>query len=269
MCAADTRTCQNLKKDFQMHISPKAFTRQALVFAALLIVNGVNHCYAGAITAPPGVFGGQQFRIIFVTPNKTAATSSDITDYDDFVNAEAAGATYKGATIQWQALASTNTVNARDHVGQTGTAVYMADGTKVADSDTTAAGGLWNVDPLSAQPDQDLDGNSYVGLVWTGTSGVGTTYETTPTPGTPVKWGLGSTGFENNNNSETGNVPGTIGGYDWISIPAGVKPNTDLYQIYGISEVITAIPEPSSFLMSGLGMLVVGLATKFRKRNAV
>ena len=270
MCSADTRTRQNLKKDFQMRISPKAFTRQALVFAALLIVNGVNHCYAGAITTPPGVWGGQQFRILFVTPNKTNATSSDITDYDAFVNSEAAGATYKGVTIEWFALASTNTVNARDHVGQTGTAVYLADGTKVADSDTTAVGGLWNVDPLSARPDQDLDGNSYAGLVWTGSSGIGTTYETTPVPGTPVKWGLGSAGWTGNpDKSETGIIPGTVAGYDWISIPAGVKPNTDLYQVYGISEVLTAIPEPSSFLMSGIGMLVVGLATKCRKRNAV
>ena len=260
-----------MKKDLKMRISPKALTRKALVFTALLFVTGSVQCFAGAIAAPPGVFGGQQFRIIFVTPNKTAATSSLITDYDDFVNSEAAGATYKGTTIQWLALASTNTVNARDHVGQTGTAVYLANGTKVTNSDTTAPGGLWSAFGLIAQPDQDLDGNSYSGLVWTGSSGVGTAYATTPVPGDPsVKWGLGSPGWAGNpDKSETGIIPGAIGGYDWLSVPAGVKPNTDLYQVYGISEVITAIPEPSSFLMSGIGMLVVGLATKFRKRNAV
>lgn len=260
-----------MKKDLKMRISPKALTRQALVFTVLLYVTGSAQCFAGAITAPPGVFGGQQFRIIFVTPNKTAATSQLISDYDEFVDSAAAGATYKGTKIQWFALASTNAVNARDHVGQTGTAVYLADGTKIADSDTIAPGGLWSPGDLSAQPDEDLDGISYSGLVWTGSSGIGTTYATTPVQNQPpVKWGLGSPGFPGNpNKSETGIIPGTVGGYDWISVPAGVKPGTDLYQMYGISEVITAIPEPSSFLISGIGMLVVGLATKFRKRNAV
>lgn len=253
-----------------MRILPKFLTRRALLCAALLIVNGASQCFAGAIATPPGVFGGQQFRIIFVTPNKTDATSSNISDYDDFVNSEAAGATYNGIVINWEALASTNTVNARDHVGQTGTAVYLADGTKVANSDTTAAGGIWSAGGLLAQPDQDLDGNSYAGLVWTGTSGIGTTYETIPVPGDPsVKWGLGSPGLNGNNKSETGVLPGTIGGYNWLSIPAGVQLNTDLYQIYGISEVLTAVPEPSSLLMSGIGLIAVGVVTRMRRRQAL
>ncbi|WP_373650004.1 MULTISPECIES: PEP-CTERM sorting domain-containing protein [unclassified Schlesneria] len=253
-----------------MRILPKFLTRRALLCAALLIVNGASQCFAGAIATPPGVWGGQQFRIVFVTPNTTNATSSNISDYDDFVNAQAGGATYNGVTVQWQAMASTNAVNARDHVGQTGTAVYLADGTKVANSDTTAAGGLWSAGGLQANISQDLDGNDYSGLVWTGSSGIGTTYATIPVPGDPpVQWGLGSSGFNGNNKSETGSILGGIGGYTWLSIPAGVQLNTDLYQVYGISEVLTAVPEPSSFLMSGIGLVAIGFVTKLRRRQAV
>lgn len=247
---------------------PKTLTRRALAFAALFIASGASQCFAGAIVTPPGVKAGEQFRIIFVTPNKTDATSANISDYDAFVTSQAAGATFNGIAVQWQALASTNTLNARDHVGQSGAAVYLADGTKVANSDTTAAGGIWSAGGLLAQPTEDLDGNSYSGLVWTGTSGVGTTYETTPVQGEPsVKWGLGSTGLNGNNKVETGTLPGTPGGYNWLSIPAGVQLNTNLYQVYGISEVLTAVPEPSSLLISGIGMALIGLATKLRKRN--
>ena len=81
-----------------------------------------------AIQTPSGLQGGDQFRIIFVTPDKISAVSNNITTYDNFVNTEAAGATYNGQTIHWLAVGSTDAVDAKVHIGQTNTAVYMANG---------------------------------------------------------------------------------------------------------------------------------------------
>ena len=229
-----------------------------------------------AIQTPSGLQGGDQFRIIFVTPDKISAVSNNITTYDNFVNTEAAGATYNGQTIHWLAVGSTDAVDAKVHIGQTNTAVYMANGTEVAISDT--ATGLWAGGDLLAQPTQDLAGNSYTsGSVFTGTSGIGTEYFTSVPGQGNVFWGLGATnsvtqgGVTYTNNVEVGSLHSNVGGYDWISLGfgAGLAPRDNTYQVYGISDVLTVppVPEPSTLLISGLGVLAIGVAQRFRKKN--
>ena len=70
------------------------------------------------------------------------ATSSNIADYNNFVNAQAGGATYNGQVVTWVAIASTPTVNAIDNVGQTPALYTWPDGTQVTTSTTTS--GLWS-----------------------------------------------------------------------------------------------------------------------------
>src|SRR6185369_15222706 len=70
------------------------------------------------LLTPPGLKPGDQFRFVFVTDGFRDALSTKIADYDGFVNAQAGGATYNGAVINWLAIGSTDSVDAIDHVGQ-------------------------------------------------------------------------------------------------------------------------------------------------------
>lgn len=106
-----------------------------------------------ALHTPTGLNPGDKFRFIFVTTGTRNATSTDIADYNTFVNTDAGGATYNGSAVTWKAIGSTTTVNARDNVGGFGTnvPVYLVTGTKVANSLTDTAGGLWGVLSQSLQ----------------------------------------------------------------------------------------------------------------------
>lgn len=250
----------------------------AFLSAVALVIHGSwqSPALAGpiAIQTPTGLQGGDQFRIIFVTPGTTDATSSDISTYDTFVNQQAAGATYYGQTIHWSAIGSTDSIGAMAHIGVTGAPVYTVNDknglSQVASSDGTS--GLWSGNELINEPTFDLAGNLYTGLAWTGTSGVGTEYATTPA-NVIVAWGLGTSvavpGFENH--VEVGSLNSEVNPYDWVSFgyTFGVQLKSTQYQMYGISDVLTVVPEPSTFLISGLGIFVVGLARKLRKRNGI
>ena len=74
-----------------------------------------------ALNTPAGLNPGDSFRFVFVTDGSTTAQSSNISDYDNFVQTQAGGATYNGAVVNWLAIGSTGTVNAIDHIGQANT----------------------------------------------------------------------------------------------------------------------------------------------------
>ncbi len=86
---------------------------------------------------PSSLGAGDQFRLLIVTTTKRSATSADIGDYDTHVqSAVAAGhASIRSYSSQFKVLASTPTVDARDHTGTTGAGVpiYWLGGDKVAD----------------------------------------------------------------------------------------------------------------------------------------
>ena len=94
------------------------------------------------LQTPAGLTFGDQFRFVFVTDGDTTATSTNISDYDNFVQSQAGGATYNGVVVNWLAIGSTESVNAIDHIEQTSTPVYLANGTLVTNS--TTAAGLWS-----------------------------------------------------------------------------------------------------------------------------
>ena len=120
---------------------PRGF---AIVLAVLWLVSGlVGSAEAGVILqTPAGLDPGDHFRFVFVTDGIRDATSTNIADYDSFVNTQAGGATYDGVVVNWLAIGSTDSVNAIDHVGQASTPVYLSDGTLVTTSTTTA--GPWS-----------------------------------------------------------------------------------------------------------------------------
>jgi hypothetical protein len=217
--------------------------RFVILVAVLWLGSGLEHrAEAGTILqTPAGLNPGDQFRFVFVTDGIRDATSTNIADYDRFVNDQAGGATYNGVVVNWLAIGSTDSVDAIDHVGQANAPVFLSDGTPVSSSTTDS--GLWS-ETIRNPINLDLAGNPVDPLffVWTGTNPTGTGF------GGP----LGSA------RPLTGSTTDTL--IAWVS--SGNSPSGDLRHLYGISSVLTvpqAVPEPSTLAMLGTA-LSVGLA---------
>jgi len=203
------------------------------------------------LQTPTGLHAGDSFRFVFVTDGIRDAIATNISDYDDFVNVQAGGATYEGAVVNWIAIGSTDSADAIDHVGQAAAAVYLPDGTPVT-SNTTATG-LWS-GALAHAINLDLAGNPVDPLffVWTGTNPTGTGF------GGP----LGSA------RPQTGSTTDTLGA--WIS--SGSSPSGDLRHVYAISSILTvsqsSVAEPSILTLLGTALSVAfATATGLRSRR--
>ncbi len=190
---------------------------------------------------------------MFVTTGTTNSLSSDITTYDAFVNADAAGASYNGTTISWLAIGSTASVDAITHIGVFGDAIYLVDGTNVTPTDSSS--GLWSGSLLHA-PNEHLDGSNANAYLWTGAQSDGHTYTY---PG--YTYGLGS-GFASIGRS-------SFLSSAWTFIDLGGTPEIPL-ALYGISGDLVvpgaAVPEPSTAILAGLGG-VFGIAVRAGRRR--
>jgi hypothetical protein len=189
---------------------------------------------AGIILKTPAELKpGEPFRFAFVTDGSISPTSTNIATYNNFVNAQAGGATYNASVVSWVAIGSTARVNAIDNVGQSDAPMYLADGTLVTSS--TTATGMWS-GSLQNGIDEDLSGASlkFFG-VWTGT---------TPS-GVASRDPLGN--FFDVTDGDSGKTNA-----NWVQLAA--FPSFLSERMYGISEVLVAsgsVPEPSTLLMVG------------------
>ncbi len=222
--------------------------RLALATAMLWIGFGVgDRAEAGgvALSTPAGLSPGDSFRFVFVTDGTTGASSTNIADYNSFVNAQAGGATYNGSVVTWDAIGSTSSASAINNVGQFAFPVYLADGTLVTTSTTST--GLWS-GSLQKPIDEDLSGALQPHFaVFTGTR----------TSGVASADPLGN--FSNitiGNSSSTNAV--------WVQGVAA--PNFLSERMYGISEVLTVVPEPSTLLMAGTAIIAGCACGWFRRR---
>jgi len=209
--------------------------------AALLLMTGFAAALPYNLSTPAGLNPGDKFRFIAVTPTTTSAASSNINSYNTFVQNAFGGATYGGVLINWKAIGSMTTINARDNVGGFGTDVPVYKpftGTKVANNLTTGPGGLWSSALLST-PNERLNGTISNGAdIWTGSFADGTradffnffTFEQIPT-------GLGD------NFPTTGVITTNTTDGRWIY--SSLTGRSSTYQLYGLSEELTvAAPAP-------------------------
>jgi hypothetical protein len=222
----------------------------------------------GVLDSSTGLNAGDQYRLVFITANTTTATSSDINTYNTFVTNEAAASTtYTNlGNANWFMVGSTLTVDARDNtstnpgVDGTGVPIFLVDGTtKVADDNSD----LWD-GSIDAAIDIDQNGNLlqipnlFAQGVFTGSFADGTSVgnsggdvalgvDTTPANVSGVQTG---TNFVNN-------VTPPVSATDtrWMRVWKA-DASTQNYA-YAMSEVLTAVPEPSSLALLGLGGLLI------------
>ena len=226
---------------------------------------GISSAAQAAILLPQ-LTPGSQYRLVFVTSGTRNATSTNIADYNQFVNNTAQASTNLNtalttagltpSAINWTAIGSTASVNARVNTAtrplptDPSVPIYRVDGFAVA-SGVNVNADLWDgalTFPINVDEggNQISNGNS----VWTGTDDQGLTSNPLGSL-TVVRVG---DAFVSNSN--------------WVSW----RPATFVAaqrRLYGISSIVTvptattATPEPSSLLsFITLGGLILGGAVR-------
>jgi hypothetical protein len=240
-----------------------SFRFLAIRLVALVLLLGATDIVNAApiaLSTPAGVNDGDKFRFLFFTGTTTTqATSTDIATYNAFVNTAAGGATYFGSTVNWYAIGSTASVNARTNVGgfESAVPVYLATGTKIADDMGTGTGGLWSGNIL-APANYDINGTPY--------------------------YGLASNSFTGSRNDGTNIYPTTLGGVSGANIGASsintggkwlfvtTTSLTERLGMYGLSEELTAggavaVPEIDPAGMGSVLALVTGTLGLLERRR--
>lgn len=230
-----------------------------LALAATVIAGSVGAAQAVPTTLPAGLNPGDSYRLAFVSSTSQFGQFSDISIYNTFVDNLAKSVTELNALvgIDWTAIVSTRTVDARDNTDtnpgtSTGAPIYLLDGTTVI-ADNNAD--LWDgtIDNLF---NIDENGNTVVNAqVWTGSStdGTGRDGQELGTP-TPI----------------TGGTNSVIAAWITSTSPA----STNSFRLYAISDTITIpggpppteLPAPGPLGLLAAGFIGLGLARRRIRR---
>lgn len=215
-----------------------------------------NSASAAPVTVPPNLSAGAQYRLAFVSSTTIDATSPSITTYNNMI-ANVAGSIPELAALgtSWNAIASTSSIAARDNTGtnpnlSTGVPIYRLDGTRIADNNAD----LWDGFLLATL--QTLE-NGVIApgvAVWTGTDTNGTEF-TNGIFGPPA--GLGTLPQP---------VLGASNSFFPSWIVSSTVPPAELHPLFGMSGILTVVPEPASVFLI-LSGAAIGIAS--RRRLAV
>ena len=175
---------------------------------------------------PSGVAAGAKFRLLFVTSTSRTASSTNIADYNRFVQGRAATghADIRPYSKGVRVLGSTQAVNARVNTctrsSSTDAAVYWLNGAKVADNYTGLYDGSWDSGADRRESGAELTGDA---RIWTGTNNNGTTADF-----------LGKSG--------SGGRDVTFGRSNQVDSPleSGLGTRTNNFRIYGLSQIFVA-----------------------------
>jgi len=200
-------------------------------------------------SAPIGLNPGDSYRMVFVTAGTRDALSTDIADYNAFVDGEAGLLSPDGLTnLTWTAIASTDAVDARDNTGTTaliGLPIFRVDGALVASDYAELWGGSITAPILLDQAGvvQDV-------FVWTGSG---------PDGRKDPSLSLGHAGGR-----------GWVGkSLFWMQFTG--RSLSEPNHFYGMSEVLTVptsvVPEPATITLMGIGIVGLGGFHYRRKRK--
>lgn len=93
---------------------------------------------------PSDLSPGDEYHVVFFSEDTTEATSTDIDDYNAFAqdqgDLDIPGSQTKSWGVNWFAIASTSTVNAKDNIPVTDAPIYLLTDVRVADN----AADLWD-----------------------------------------------------------------------------------------------------------------------------
>lgn len=212
----------------------------------LFVLPAQNVCNGGVITPPSdlapgakyyllGIFGGGGFGV--------TGQSSNIADYDAFVNSMASTSGF--SSITWKALGSTSSVNARDHLNLGNFPIYRPDNVRLANNATD----LWD-GSIAASAGGLILPNSFV---WTGSNTDGTAGLFYLGSATPV---IGFTQFTDAN---------------WINHRHDL-PASGSHRMLGVSQLLTvggagsAVPEPATLTFWSVAASIMFL---LRRRHVV
>ena len=205
---------------------------------------------------PSGLFGGDQFRLIFYSATKRDAESDDIADYNMFVQERAAvgHADIQLYSDEFTAVGCTPDDDARDNTrtrytnSNRGVPIYWLNGTKVADDYRDFYDGSW--DNEANDRDRNEHGNTgpnsslLANFPWTGCenngteafNGAGDVSQALGTPDEYVRVGRP-------NSITAGNGP--------LSDASLTEEYSDEHPMYGISQVFTVVPGNPGTLTTG------------------
>jgi hypothetical protein len=227
-------------------------------YAMMLIVGALSMTGTASATLIESIAAlddGDKYRVLFVTSTKRDATSSDITDYNTFVNTAAqAGSVTSGLGLTWKALASTDSVNARTNTGIVDDDpivwLFNTDGVIVAESGKD----LWDR-YLMAPINQSEHGELISDMTWTGMDAYGDSMEF-----------LSLGGF--GDTATYGHAPRI--NYPWANGDDGGFLKTNQLALYGASSLAVAgtvqVTSPGTFILLTLGL--AGLSfSRYRKQS--
>jgi hypothetical protein len=199
---------------------------------------------------PSDLNPGDEYHVAFVTATGRNALSSDIADYNAFVQsqAEAAGSVTENWGVSWFAIASTAAVNASDNIAVSTAPIYLLTDVRLADDATDLWDGtiqnLLNINQFE-QTESSAD-------IWTGTQSDGTAFLTQQ---------LGTA------NPRQG-FSGSLLAADWVSF-GNSEDATTLRATYAVSERVNVIPEPGTGLLLGLGLTGLCVVRRSRRQEGM
>ncbi len=219
-----------------------------LVFATFIVAPLASS--AVPITVPTELNPGDQYRLAFVTSTTRDATDTDITLYNAFVSGVANGVTELAALgTMWTAIASIPGFDARDNTltnptVSTGVRIYRLDNTRIADDNAD----LWN-NTIHVPLQINEAGNPLPAgtRVWTGTGSNGIRV---------IESALGQASPQFGNASSAD--------FRWVA--DGFLSSVSSASLYGMSDILTVIPEPSTIALAAFGFAALA-AFGWRRRR--
>ncbi len=234
---------------------------KSITIGLCLGIAAVGVTATSALSVPitvPSLAVGSQYRLAFVTSTTRNALSTEIKDYNKFVDGVAEAVPELAELYQdWRAIGSTATVSARDNTstdpspaGPNGVPIFLLNDTKLVDDYDD----LWD-DSIDIDFDRNENGDAVSQtLVWTGTR----------------RTGLGFSNRELGSSiTQVGLTSGLFSPFDWVQFSFRDPAMKLEFPLYAISEILTvaaipAIPEPAPLSLLVLGL--IGLAVTRRKR---